>query len=159
MITFNSNVAIVPHSTDETEAKKLEVAGLEVFRIDDNLSAWGNLVSANDRGAIFSKVVPKDLAKIIAKELMVDYDFVSPMGYKICGSFIASSNRWAIVSKLFSEDEVSTISDVLKVKAAVGSVNGGLNQIKVGALVSDHGILLGKSTTGPEILEIQSVLH
>lgn len=158
MTALNSRTAIVPRTISDEEAYVFKELGLEVFRVPSNLLAWGNLMATNDRGAIFSEIVPRQVARAIVEILDVDYDFVTPKGYTISGSSIATSNRWALVSKSFSEDQVVRIADVLKVKVAVGTINGGYRQVKIGALVSDFGILLGKDTTGVELLELQSAL-
>jgi translation initiation factor 6 len=158
MTAFNGRTAVVPRTINDEEACIFNELGLEVFRVPSNMLAWGNLMATNDRGAVFSGVVPRHVARVIAEALDVDYDFVTPKGYAVSGSSIATSNRWALVSKSFSEDQVARIEDILKVKAAVVTVNGGYKQVKVGALVSDFGILLGKSTTGVELFELQSAL-
>lgn len=158
MTAFNSRAAVVPKTINEDEVFVFNELGLEVFRVPSNLLAWGNLMSANDRGAVFSDMVPRHVARDIADRLDVDYDFVTPKGYAVSGSSIATSNRWALVSKSFSEDQMAKIADVLKVKVAAGTVNGGCRQVKIGALVSDFGIVLGKDTTGAELFEFQSAL-
>lgn len=158
MTAFNSRAAVVPKTIYEDEVFVFNELGLEVFRVPSNLLAWGNLMSANDRGAVFSDVVPRHVARDIADRLDVDYDFITPKGYAVSGSSIATSNRWALVSKSFPEDQMAKIADVLKVKVAAGTVNGGYRQVKIGALVSDFGIVLGKDTTGAELFEFQSAL-
>jgi len=154
MIAANSNFIIVPDTIEEEELNELKKLGKEVLVVDSKLKAWGNMMLLSDKGVLFSTRVPKrDVDKII-DSLNVDYGFSTLANYAAIGALAVIGGGVCFVSKLLNEDERKLIEDLLKLKTYAVTVNNGLMFIRLGMLVNHHGILVGESTTGAELMDI-----
>ncbi|MEM2451924.1 MAG: translation initiation factor IF-6, partial [Candidatus Methanomethylicia archaeon] len=97
--------------------------------------------------------------EIIRDVLDVEVEKFTIAGYKVVGSVGVANNRGCIVHPMASEEELKNISEILKVKVDVGTVNAGFPIVGVGIVANSNGILVGSASTGPEIAHIERVLE
>lgn len=154
MIAVNSSFIIVPDTVEDEELKELKTLGKEVLVTKSKLKAWGNMMVLSDRGVLFSPMVSKVEAKGVIDSLGTDYDFASLANYTAIGALVVSGEEVCFASNLLMEDEKRLLEDLLRLRVYTVSVNNGLPFIRLGMLLSSHGILVGDSTTGNEIMNI-----
>ncbi len=73
----------------------------------------------------------------------------------VVGSAGVVTSKGGLLHVEATEEEVKSLSSFFKVNLDVGTVNFGSAFIRSGMVANSHGILVGSSTTGPEILRIQ----
>jgi translation initiation factor 6 len=160
MAAANTNGMVLPQFvTDDEIATIASVYSGNLQRIDCRPTAFGNLLLANDHGAIASEILgdEREATRRIRETLDVEVAHGRVAGLPYVGSLAVATNTGVLAHPLLTEDEKRLIRDVLKVPVDVGTVNGGLPFIASGLLANDHGAVMGGLTTGPEIVMITSV--
>ena len=162
LATANSNGIILPYypSDDEVKAIKYVCKG-NIERIENKRTALGNLVLANDRGAIIGENLmrEKETIKKIGDTLGVEVVFGQIAGLPYVGSLATTTNRGALAHPMITDEERETLQEVLKVPVDVGTINGGAPFVPSGLLANDNGVVIGSFTTGPEILIISNIFN
>lgn len=160
MAAANTNGMVLPQFVTDDEIETIaSVYSGNLQRIDCRMTAFGNLLLANDHGAIASEILgnEREAMRRIRETLNVEVAHGRVAGLPYVGSLAVATNTGVLAHPLLTEDEKRLIRDVLKVPVDVGTVNGGLPFIASGLLANDHGAVMGGLTTGPEIVMITSV--
>jgi len=157
MVAMNSNGIVLPKTISEEELKEISKLEIPKFIVQSKFLAWGNLVVANDKGCIISEYVPNEEASKIADFLGVDWIKISVGNYRSIGPFFAVSNEFGLASNLVKPETIEKVAEVLKIKIVPTTLNGGETLVKLGALVHDKAILVGKRTSGTELLNISAL--
>jgi len=161
MAVGNSDTFFVPSNIGEKELKTLnELLGekVEIVELNSKLTALGNLVVLNDKGAIISDMFEKNAQKQIQDVLNFEVTVGNLLGSPLVGSIIMSTNRGALVHPLLSEEEIKEISLIFKVKTDVCTINRGIPYPRVGILANSKGAVIGTDSTGPESMRIFEIL-
>lgn len=154
----NSNCLLLPDSVKDREKKKLEDAGIPVQVIENNENALGNLILANDKGAVISEKL-EDQKDVIEEALDVPVEIGGIAGIANPGSCGVANKNGVLIHRDASEEEAEHVRDALKVeKVDIGTVNMGSPYIGSGIVSNDEYFLVGEDTTGPEIGRIDMVL-
>ncbi len=132
-------------------AKELDV---NLAVLDSKYNALGNIIVANDNGALVSPLIPYRLKKIISDVLDVETSTITIGRFSYIGSLIVANNDKGLVAPVVKEDERLLIEDILNIKVNEGTVNGGTEFIKLGLVVNDFGVVVGEDTTGAELMNI-----
>jgi translation initiation factor 6 len=160
MAAANTRGLVLPQFvTDEEIATIRSGYTGNVQRIDCRMTAFGNLILANDYGAIASEILgdEREAMREIRDTLDVEIAHGQVAGLPYVGSLAVATNTGVIAHPLLTEDEKKRIQDMLKVPVDVGTINGGIPFIASGLLANDHGAIMGGLTTGPEIVMITNV--
>jgi len=156
MIVMNSRGFVVPKTANNDEVAALERHS-KVLVVEDKLSALGNLIVANDKGAVVSDLVSEHVASKISDFLGVDHIRMSVGRYRTIGSLFAVSNEAGIASPLVDEKTLAQVSNVLQIKMVPTTVNNGERLVKLGVLMNDKAVVVGKSTNGVELMSLQAL--
>ncbi|NLU04127.1 MAG: translation initiation factor IF-6 [Methanothermobacter sp.] len=154
----HSNGFVVSNQAMDREIDALAAAGVEAVRIPERFTAVGNLVLANDNGAVASPLLSDDALQVIGDVLEVDVKVSTLAGLNIVGSMGAATNRGALLNPQASSEEIGIIEDTLGVEADVGTVNHGVTLIGACSVANSNGVLVGEETTGPELARIEEAL-
>lgn len=158
----NSNGILVPYYTPQDEIeylkRELKELGVNIEIFPSKITALGNIVLTNDYASIVSPDLSREEIKVIRDVLNVEVEKFTIAGYKVVGSVGVASNKGCIVHPMATEEELKNISEILKVKVDVGTVNAGFPVVGVGIVANSNGILVGSTSTGPEIAHIERVL-
>ncbi|MBO3803203.1 MAG: translation initiation factor IF-6 [Candidatus Brockarchaeota archaeon] len=158
MVVMNSNGIAVPWNVEEEELAELKRSGLQVGVVETKLTSLGNLVCANDCGAIASTLLSRRDVAQLGEILGVEVCQLNVAGYDVVGSAVVTTNAGALVHLSTAEEERRKIQDVLKVKAETGTVNGGYRFVRAGIVPGTNDALVGSITTGPELMVIREAL-
>ncbi len=158
LVALNNNGILVNNHIYESELKILKENDINVGVVEDKLNALGNLILANDKGAVVSKGFKKTSLKKIEEVLNCEVVEMEIENYRTVGSLGIANNQGAVLHPMLSESVLEEIEDVLKVNVDVGTVNRGVGFVKTGAIANNKGIVVGTLTTGVEITRLEDVL-
>ncbi len=157
----NSNGILVPYYAHDEEIEQIKKAvDVNVVKIDCNKTALGNLVLANDRGAVVDPELTEEkrVVKQIEDALGVEVAQGTIVGLPYVGSLAVATNKGVLTHPMLREDEKKLLEDVLKVPLDVGTVNRGVPFVASGLMANSFGVLAGFITTGPEIVMLSQSL-
>jgi len=160
LTSANSNGIVFPHyvAEEEVDAVRSLAPDLNVAVMETRRTAYGNMVLANDKGAIADpRLMGKDLASA-TDALGVEVVSGEIAGLPYVGSLATATNRGALAHPLSKEEEQQLLREVLKVPVDVGTVNCGIPYVGTGLIANSHGAVAGYVTTGPELFIIGQAL-
>jgi len=158
MMAMNSNGIVVPNTISDEELERLNRCS-EVLVVDERSSALGNLIVANDRGCIISDLISERGASRISEFLGVDHTRMSVGRYRTVGSLFAVSNRAGVASPIVDDSTIDRVSKALGVRMVPTTVNDGERLVKLGVLMNDRAIVVGKNTSGVELMSLQALVR
>jgi translation initiation factor 6 len=152
MSVMNNNGIILPSTASEEELQLFkQESKLNVDRLKSKFTAIGNLISANDNGALVSTLI-KGETQQIRDILGVQIDTLSIAGFVQTGAMVVATNLGAAVHPNASEEEVRIISETLKVDVEPLTINGGIPYLSSGIIANSNSVVVGSLTTGPEFI-------
>lgn len=158
----NSKGIVLPKFASDEDIRTIKsVLSVNVGRIESRITAFGNLVLANDRGGIVSKILAKEKTVLKKVEDILDVELIPGeiAGLPYVGSLAVATNKGVLAHPMLKDEERELLQQMLKVRIDVGTTNGGCPFVASGILANDNGVLIGNLTTGPEILMISNVLE
>jgi translation initiation factor 6 len=160
LATANSNGIVLPHFTREEEIKAIKAACSEinVMIMKTKRTAYGNMILANDFGAIVDPRIKGKNLKRIADALGVEAVPGEIAGLPYVGSLAIATNKGVLAHPLLKEEERKLLEDVLKVRVDVGTINCGIPYVATGLIGNSHTVVAGSLTTGPELFIIGQAL-
>jgi translation initiation factor 6 len=158
MTVMNNNGILLPSTVSDEEIQILKQTGLNVERLKSKFTAIGNLISANDKGAIVSNLFKGEVDQDIKDTLGVPIQTMSIGGFVHVGSMVVATNAGAIVHPKANDAEISRISEILQVEAEPATVNGGSPFLSSGIIANFSSVIVGNLTTGPELIMISRAL-
>jgi translation initiation factor 6 len=154
----NSNCILVPETITERERDKLEESGVDFKILETKETALGNLILANDEGAVISENLRGKKSEI-EDALEVPIEIGEIAGVVNPGVTAVANSRGAVIHRDADEDEAEKVKEVLQLEDIdIGTINLGSPFIGSGALANDSGILVGENTSGPEIGRIDRTM-
>ena len=152
MTAMNNNGILVPSIATDEEILILEGTGLNVDRLKSRFTAIGNLISTNDNGALVSPLFKGEADQQVRDILGVPVHSMTVGGYIQTGSMIVATNSGAVVHPKATEEEIKVISETLQVHVEPVTVNGGTPFLSSGILANSKSVIVGTSTSGPELI-------
>jgi len=154
----NSNCLVGPELFElEGETQQVKM-GSCVAPLPGKFTALGNLVLANDYGAIVNPDLPDETLKLVSERLCVPVERGSIAGIKNVGAVGVATNRGVLVHPDASSEEVKLIEKTLKVPAEAGTACGGVRFVGLCMVANSNGAIVGTPTTGPELGRVESAL-
>jgi translation initiation factor 6 len=142
----------------DVEGDGLADLGINVGHVPGKFTAFGNLILANDSGALVHPDMPEDAVKVIEKNLGVDVQKGTIAGIKNVGAVGVATNKGVLLHPDVTEKELKAAEKALHVPADVGTACGGVKFIGICAVANSNGAVTGMTTTGPELGRIESSL-
>jgi len=159
LVCANSNGIILPRFVWEEEIEALKsLRDVNIRVMNTKRTAYGNLVLANDYGAIVDPRLSKRDVKIISDTLGVEAVPGEIAGLPYVGSLTTATNKGVMAHPLIKPEEEKLLRDVLKVHVGVGTVNCGVPYIATGLIGNSKAAVAGSLTTGPELFMIGQAL-
>jgi translation initiation factor 6 len=158
-VCANSNGMLLPHliRTEELDAIRNCFEG-NITVMETKKTAYGNLVLANDHGAIVDQRIKDFDVKQISDTLGVEAVGGEIAGLPYVGSLAVTTNKGTLAHPLLKDSERKLLEDVLKVPLDVGTVNCGIPYVGTGLVANRYGAIAGSMTTGPEMFIIGNAL-
>jgi len=156
----NSNGVVLPHYVlgEELETIKTVSDDANLTIMDTKRTAYGNIVLANDKGAIVDpRLKPNTIAQI-SETLGVEVVPGEIAGLPYVGSLALATNKGVLTHPLTKEKEIQLLKEVLKVPVDVGTINCGIPYVATGLIGNSSNVVAGFMTTGPEMFIIGQAL-
>ncbi len=159
----NSNAILLPKIVSKRGLEHIKKQAREK-RIDANIvvldtrhTALGNLVCANNKGALVSPLLEKH-KKQIEDFLGVEVVVTRITGLNIVGSVCVTTDKGFLMTMHAEDEDYETAARALKVEGDIGTVNFGSPFVRSGVIANTKGLVVGSQTTGPELVRIQEAL-
>ena len=153
LTAMNSRGILVSRLANDIEIEEIKTAtGLPTMRLPSRYTSVGNVVAANDKGAIASEILDPSTLQQIRDVLDVPVERISIAGYTQVGSMIVLSNTGGVVHPRASDEEVREIGLILGVEVEPGTVNTGVPFVASGLLANSKSLVVGSLTSGPELM-------
>ena len=156
----NRHGLLVPNSTTDQELQHLRNSlpdSVRVRRVEERLSALGNVIACNDYVALVHPDLDKETEEIIADVLKVEVFRHTIANNVLVGSYSAFNNQGGIVHPKATIQEQDELSSLLQVPLVASTVNRGSDVIGAGLLVNDWMAFCGLETTAHEISVIEQI--
>ncbi len=154
---MNNKGVLLPTTAYQNEYDFLkDETDLEVGVLDTKYNALGNVICANDKGAVVSPWLSKEECKTVSDVLGVETIQKRIAGFNQIGSVMVANDSGAAIHPDTDEKDIELFSDVLGVNIEPSSINNGVPYVASGVLANNHCIVVGSLTTGPEIMNLTS---
>ena len=159
LVSANSNGMLLPNSIREEELNRIK----EIFKgnisiMETKKTAYGNLVLANDKGAIVDPRFKSNEVKQISETLGVEVVPAEIANLPYVGSLAVATNKGVLAHPMLTSDEKKTLESVFKVPIDVGTINCGIPYVGTGLIANSYAAVAGSMSTGPEMFIIGNAL-
>ncbi len=159
LVCANSNGMILPNSIREEELGRIKaVFDGNITIMETKKNAYGNLVLANDKGAVVDPRFKPNEIKKISEALGVEAVPTEIAALPYVGSLATATNKGVLAHPLLKDEERKILESVLKVPVDVGTINCGVPYVGTGLIANSHAAVAGSMTTGPEMFIIGNAL-
>jgi len=137
----------VPTSTSDQELQHLRNSlpdSVKIQRIEERLSALGNVIVANDHVALVHPDVERETEELVADVLGVEVFRQTVADNVLVGTYMALSNTGGMVHPKTSVQDQDELSSLLQVPLVAGSVNRGSSLVGAGMVVNDWLAVTGE---------------
>lgn len=158
----NRKGLLVPMMTTDQELQHLRNSlpdEIKIMRIEERLSALGNVIAANDHFALIHPDLDRETEEIVADVLGVEVFRQTVADNVLVGTYCALSNRGCLVNPKTSIQDQDELSSLLQVPVVAGSVNRGSDVIGGGLVVNDWCAIVGGDTTATELSVIEKLFQ
>lgn len=156
----NKNGLLVPNTTTDMELQYLRNSlpeEVEIKRVEERLSALGNVIACNDYVAIVHPDLDKETEEIIADVLKVEVFRTTVAKNVLVGSYCVVSNQGGLVHPMTSTAELDELSNLFQIPIAAGTINRGSDIIAAGCCVNDWAGFTGLDTTAVELMVFDGI--
>ena len=155
----NSNGILLPHFVREEEVETIKSSfDGNITIMERKKTAYGNIVLANDYGAIVDPRLKESEIREISETLGVEAVPSEIAGLPYVGSLAVATNKGSLTHPMLKDLERKLLEDMLKVSLDVTTVNCGIPYVGTGLIGNSHAAVVGSLTTGPEIFIIGNAL-
>mmetsp|Transcript_35778 Transcript_35778/g.75312 ORF Transcript_35778/g.75312 Transcript_35778/m.75312 type:complete len:260 (+) Transcript_35778:179-958(+) len=158
----NRRGLLVPNTATDQELAHLRNSlpdSVVVQRVEERLSALGNIVACNDHVALVHPDVDRETEDVISDVLGVEVFRQIVGGQALVGSYCKFSNTGGMVHPRTTVEDIEELSSLLQVPLVAGTVNRGSDVLGGGLIVNDWSSFVGLDTTSTEISVIENIFR
>jgi translation initiation factor 6 len=162
MTVGNRHGLVVPVGTTDQELQHIRNAlpdSVRIQRIEERLSALGNVIACNDYVAIVHPDLDKETEEILTDVLKVEVFRQTVADNVLVGSYCTLSNQGGLVHPKTTIEDQDELSSLLQVPIVAGTINRGSSVIAAGLCVNDWCAFCGLDTTSTEISVIENIFR
>lgn len=150
---MNNRGILIPKTSYSAEYEFLKKeTDLEVGVLDSKYTALGNLICANDRGAVVSPWFSQSDCAAISQVLDVEVCQKRVAGFYQTGAVMVANNGGSATHPETDQDDMKMFANVLGTRMEQSTINNGTPYVSSGILANNNNIIVGSLTTGPEIM-------
>lgn len=158
LVSMNSFGAVVSNMATSSEVEHLS-EHLPVFRIEDRINASGNNILANDHGCVANPDLSSHTLRGIEETLQVPVAQSPVAGHKTVGSVCVVTNKGVLCHPSITSEEMAILKDMLKVQAAIGTLNYGAPLVGACIVANTKGAVVGNKSTPIEMGRVEDGLY
>ena len=153
LAVMNNNGMLLPKTAFENEYNLIKKeTDMQVGILDSKYTALGNVICANDKGAVVSPWLSKQDVKTIQDVLGVEVIQKKIAGFNQTGAVMVANNSGSVIHPEADEKDMKIFANTLGVKIEHSTINNGIPFVSSGILANNNCIVVGTLTTGPEIM-------
>ncbi|CAG0889521.1 unnamed protein product [Cyprideis torosa] len=136
----NRHGLLVPSSITDQELQHIRNSlpdSVHVQKVEERLSALGNVVSANDHVALVHPDLDKETEEILADALKVEVFRQTVAEQALVGSYSKLSNQGGLLHPKTTAQDQDELSSLLQIPLLAGTVNRGSEVVGAGMVVND----------------------
>ncbi len=150
---------VVSRRTTDDELDRLRAAvDGAVARLPGRLNAAGNVVLANNNGAVVHPDLDESAVEVVAETLDVPVERTAVADVPTVGTAGVATNRGVLCHPQATESQLELLETTLDVYADLGTINYGAPLVGSGLIATESGYVVGEETTGPELGRIEDTL-
>jgi translation initiation factor 6 len=153
----NSSGVMVPHTIQSYELERIR-RFTKVYVVNSKWTALGNVILANDQGAVIHPGAPPEIMNAVQQQLALKSVPGKIGTLPFVGALAIATNKGAMVSPNVLTEERTIVEDALHVPVEPSSTNGGVPFVKSGILANSKGAVVGALTRGAELMQISRTL-
>merc|ERR1712183_1016774 len=156
----NRRGILIPNTATDQELGHIRNSlpdSVVVQRVEERLSALGNVVACNDHVALVHPDIDRETEDVIADVLGVEVFRQTIAENSLVGTYCSISNQGGLVHPKTSIENQEELSSLLQVPLVAGTVNRGSEVIGGGMVVNDWSAFCGLDTTATELSLIESI--
>ncbi|CAB3407643.1 unnamed protein product [Caenorhabditis bovis] len=156
----NRKGLLVPNSTTDQELQHLRNSlpdEVKIRRVDERLSALGNVIACNDHVAIVHAEISQETEQALIDVLGVEVFRVSLAQNALVGSYCALSSQGCLVAARTPPETQRELAALLQIPVVAGTVNRGSEMIGAGMVVNDWVAFCGLDSTSTELSVVESI--
>ncbi|KAL6776065.1 EIF6 [Auxenochlorella protothecoides x Auxenochlorella symbiontica] len=137
MSVGNKNGLLLPNTTTDQELMHIRNSlpdEVVVQRIDERLSALGNVIACNDYVGLIHPDIDRETEEIVADVLGLEVFRQTVAGNTLVGSYAAFTNQGGVVAPGTTVEDLDELSSLLQVPLVAGTVNRGSDVVGAGEL-------------------------
>jgi translation initiation factor 6 len=157
-VAGNNSKVLVPEIVFESELKELDELGIDYTIIKTNLTALGNNILCDDKSALVNPEFSAEQKKRIREALNVSLKPGTIAELPTVGSLATVNKKAIFTSQEISEEEKDYIQNLFKLEINTGTINMGNNFISSGLISNNNGFIIGSTSSGPEMTNIDEGL-
>ncbi len=155
----NSHGLAIPYIAErELPILKQSLEDVDIAIVPCKETALGNLILANDRGAIVSPLLSSEGVKVIQDVLGVEVMSSTVARIRTVGTLAVATNKGVLAHPSIVEDELEAMRSILKADVRPGTINSGVGYIRSGLVANSFGALVGSETSGLELAVVGEAL-
>jgi translation initiation factor 6 len=161
MSAGNSNGLLLPISTTDSELKTIRNIipnSVRIERVDEKLSALGNVIACNDYVALIHPDLDKSTEDAIIDTLGVEVYRTTIAGNALVGSYSVLTNRGGLIHPMCTLSEIDELSTLLQIPLCAGTINRGSDVVASGLVANDFAAFCGLTTTVAELSVVDAIL-
>lgn len=159
LATGNSNgIVISGQATRDERSTIANATNRPVEPIPGPMNAAGNLILANDNGAIVHPDLSDVAVDAVADTLDVPVERHSLATVSTVGMAGVANGRGVLCHPNATDAQLDRLSELLDVPADIGTINYGSPLVGSGLVANETGYVAGEDTTGPELGRIEDAL-
>lgn len=154
LVLGNKKGLLVPNNTTDNELRNIRNSlpeTVKVVRVEEKLSALGNVIACNDYVALIHPDLDKETEEIIADTLGVEVFRNSVANNMLVGTYCVISNNGGLVHPQTTVEQLDELSNLLQVPLCAGTINRGSDVIGAGLVVNDWAAFCGLESTATEV--------
>eukprot|EP00056_Hartaetosiga_gracilis_P016224 m.4359 g.4359 ORF g.4359 m.4359 type:complete len:238 (+) comp3868_c0_seq1:58-771(+) len=160
MCAGNRHGLLLPNATTDNELQHIRNSlpdEVKVVRVEERLSALGNVIACNDYVALVHPDVDRATEEIIMDTLQVEVFRQTIANQVLVGSYCALSNKGGLIHPSTSTRDQDELSSLLQIPLVAGTVNRGSDVIGAGMVVNDWAAFCGMDTTSTELAVVEQI--
>lgn len=158
----NKHGLLVPSSTGDQELQHLTNSlpdEVKIQRIEERLSALGNVIACNDHVALVHPDLDKETEEILQDTLNVEVFRSLIADNLLVGTYCVFTNQGGIVHPRTTVEQLTELATLLQVPLVAGTVNRGSSVLGAGLTCNDWMALCGFDTTSHELDVINNIMR
>jgi len=156
----NRKGMMLPSTTTDQELQHIRNSlpdGVNLQRVEERLSALGNVIACNDYVALVHPDLDKETEEILADTLGVEVFRQTIADNSLIGTYCSISNQGGLVHPKTSIENQNELSSLLQIPLVAGTINRGSEVIGGGMVVNDWSAFCGLDTTSTELSVVESI--